>query len=71
MSVPKSAHTSSRRCQSTLERARRDISRPKMRPTWPRLTSVTSRSNPTRPTAVAPDLPKSSSMTTIRSLAQP
>jgi len=53
------------------ERARRDISTPKMIPTRSRLTSVTKRWNPARPSALAPDLPRSSSMTSTRAGAQP
>src|SRR5437867_5483838 len=71
MSVWKSAHNSSNWCQSLLERANRDISTPRMRPTWSRLTSDTSRWKPARPSAVVADFPRSSSMTSTREGAQP
>ena len=71
MSVSPSAQSSSSRCQSVLLRASRDTSSPSTIPTRPRLTSVTRRWKPSRSAALAPDCPRSLSMTTIRSSGQP
>jgi hypothetical protein len=71
MRVPKMAQISSSWCQSLEERARRDISTPKIIPTWFKLTSETSRLKPILPSELAPDLPRSSSMTKTLSLGQP
>src|SRR3954465_2284412 len=46
MSVSNSAHISSNWCQSRQERARRETSIPRTRPTWPRPTSATRRWKP-------------------------
>jgi hypothetical protein len=70
-SAPASAHSSSSWYQSAPERASRDISMPSTSPTCPMVISVTSRSNPTRPAALAPDLPRSSSITSTREAGQP
>ncbi len=58
-------------CQSFEERARRDISTPRMSPTWFRLTSETSRLKPVLPSELAADLPRSSSMSRTLSSGQP
>src|SRR5215204_1052437 len=70
-SAPDSAHNSSSWYQSLPERARRDISMPSTSPTCPMVISVTSRWNPTRPAALDPDLPWSSSITSTREVGQP
>src|SRR4029453_4718556 len=70
-SAPDSAHSSNSWYQSAPERARRDISMPSTSPTCPRVISVTSRWKPTRPTALDPDLPRSSSITSTREVGQP
>src|SRR5215217_7785454 len=44
---------------------------PSTSPTCPMVISVTSRWNPTRPAALAPDLPRSSSITSTRGVGQP
>src|SRR5262245_37995784 len=59
------------RCQSALLRASRETSRPSTRPTRASATSAVSRAKPDRATAPAPERPRSSSMTTIRSSGQP
>jgi hypothetical protein len=70
-SAPDSAHNSSSWYQSAPERASRDISMPPTSPTCPMVISVTSRWNPTRPAALDPDLPRSSSITSTREACQP
>jgi hypothetical protein len=70
-SAPASAHSSSSWYQSAPERASRDISMPSTSPTCPMVISVTSRWKPTRPAALDPDLPKSSSITSTREAGQP
>src|SRR5215217_5685666 len=70
-SAPDSAHSSSSWYQSAPERASRDISMPSTSPTCPMVISVTSRWKPIRPAALAPDLPKSSSITSTREVCQP
>jgi hypothetical protein len=70
-SAPARAHSSSSWYQSAPERASRDISRPSTSPTCPMVISVTSRWNPTRPAVLAPDLPRSSSITSTREVGQP
>src|SRR6266516_984840 len=70
-SAPASAHSSSNWYQSAPERASRDISMPSTSPTCPMVISVTSRWNPTRPAALDPDLPRSSSITSTREVCQP
>ena len=49
----------------------RDISTPSTIPTWSRLTSLTSRWKPGRPSALVPERPRSSSITSTRSAAHP
>jgi hypothetical protein len=71
MSVSASAQISSNRCQSVELRARRETSRPITNPTRPSPTSATSRWKPDRASADAPERPKSSSITTSCSGAQP
>jgi hypothetical protein len=70
-SAPDSAHSSSSWYQSLPDLAKRDISMPSTRPTWPMVISVTSRWNPARPITLAPDLPRSSSITITREVCQP
>src|SRR5215207_2978844 len=70
-SAPDSAHSSSSWYQSFPDLARRDISMPSTSPTCPMVISVTSRWNPTRPAALDPDLPRSSSITSTREVCQP
>jgi len=64
ISVSAKAQISRRRCQSVELRARRDTSRPMTIPARPSPTSLTSRWKPSRSTALAPDWPRSESMTT-------
>src|SRR3954467_9933084 len=64
MSVRNTAHISSNWCQSRQERARRETSIPRTRPTWPRPTSATRRWKPGLSEVEAPERPRSSSMTT-------
>jgi hypothetical protein len=70
-SAPDRAHSSSSWYQSAPERASRDISMPSTSPTCPMVISVTSRPNPARPAVLAPDLPRSSSITSTRDTGQP
>src|SRR6266849_6476468 len=65
------AHSSSRRCQSWFERARRDASKEKIAPTWLIATSPTSALKSSRWVIRAPDWPRSRSRTRIRSGLQP
>jgi hypothetical protein len=65
------AQISSSRSQSALLRASRDTSRPNTIPARPMPTSATSRWNPSRSAAEAPDWPWSVSMVTMRSASQP
>src|SRR4051812_22678094 len=58
-------------CQSRQERARRETSIPRTRPTWPRPTSATRRWKPGLSEVEAPERPRSSSMTTTWSRRQP
>src|SRR3982074_137427 len=60
-SVPVMAHNSSRRCQSWFDRAKREASREKIAPTWPRATSLTRALKSSRPVIRAPDWPRSRS----------
>jgi hypothetical protein len=64
-------HRSMSRYQSALLRANLDTSRPNTRPTCPRATSAVSRAKPDRATAPEPVRPRSSSMTTTRSVGHP
>src|SRR6266487_4318141 len=70
-SAPDSANSSSSWYQSAPERASRDISMPSTSPTCPMVISVTTRWYPTRPAALDPDLPRSSSITSTREVCQP
>jgi len=60
-----------RRGQSVLLRASRDTPRPSTRPTRASATSAVRRENPERATEPAPERPRSSSMTRMRSSGQP
>src|SRR5215472_1896006 len=64
-------HRSSKRYQSALLRASRETSSPRMIPTRPRATSEAIRVNPPRLATLAPDTPRSSSITITCSLGQP
>src|SRR5215831_2630555 len=55
------AHSSSKRCQSLLERARRDASREKIAPTCPIATSLTRVLKSSRLVVSCPDWPRSPS----------
>ena len=65
------AHSSSRRCQSWFDRAKRDASKEKIAPTWPIATSLTRVLKSVRVLAADPDLPRSRSRTRICSWLQP
>lgn len=65
------AQISNNRCQSALLRASRDTSNPITMPAFPIPTSATSRWKPSLPSALAPERPRSPSMTTTWSLVHP
>jgi len=71
ISVLARAQISSSRCQSALFLASLETSSPITMPARPSPTSVTSRRNPSRHAADAPDSPWSESITTMRSSDQP
>src|SRR5688500_16767139 len=71
ISVRFTAHRSSSPYQSRLLRARRDTSRPKTMPARPSATSATRRSKPVRSTLPLADVPRSWSITMMRSSCQP
>ena len=64
-------HRSSRRYQSALLRAKRETSSPSTMPTRPRATSPIIRVKPERLAALAPEIPRSSSITVTCSGGQP
>jgi hypothetical protein len=71
ISVVVSAQISSSRCQSALLRASLETSKPSTMPARPMPTSATSRWKPSRPSAEAPERPRSSSITITCSAGQP
>src|SRR3954453_20897625 len=71
MTTPNIEHSSSSWCQSRLLRAGREASRLSTKPALPSPISAIRRWNPLRSEADAPDLPRSSSITAIRSRGQP
>ena len=62
---------SASRATSALDRASRVISIPKIAPTWPLQTLVTSSVNPSRATPHLPEIPRSVSITLIEVRGQP
>jgi len=62
---------SASRATSALDRASRMISIPKIAPTSPRHTLVTSSVNPSRATPHLPEIPRSVSITSMSPRAQP